>query len=599
MDFEMVELKRSSSYFAKATLLILCVAAALACVFPRFAIAEEASPAADATEEASLLAGTTEQEAEQTKEEVTASITYAASAGGAWKWKSDGAESTVSKSAQVKALRLKVSSSLEGSVQYQVYVNGAGWQAAKADGKIAGHAAKGAQRFEAVRIALVGELSKQYDVRYSVLSSAGKWQAWKQNGQVAGKVGSKLRGIKVQLVKKSTASSSAGTGIVGVRYRVSMLGTSGWQMWKTNNAKAGKAGKGKRIKNLAIEIDKGSYTGSIKYRVRLASGKWKGWKSDGTTIGNLKNIEAIQIKLTGSLAKRYDVVYRTYASGVGWQARVRNGATAGTAKGRRIEGIRVQLVKKTKRSGWVGSGKSWAYYKSGKRVTSQWITTSESPINVLTSASHKYWIDSTGKLAVARIVNPKKSPDKGAGMQAYASKWGYIAVDDFFQIDGIWYIADESGVLTKASESNKLVESYVQWAIDTANDNSHGYSQDLERRWGNPDYDCSSFVISAVRSAGISTGNATWTGNMIGELTKYGFVWHSGTKGLRRGDILLVHNSSRQHTELYIGNKQTAGAHIAETGGIYGVGGDQTGHEIDVGPYYSSVGWQGYLRFGS
>ena len=154
-------------------------------------------------------------------------------------------------------------------------------------------------------------------------------------------------------------------------------------------------------------------------------------------------------------------------------------------------------------------------------------------------------------------------------------------------------------MLQLAGNASILVERYVRWAIDIANDSSHGYTQDLERRWGYPDYDCSSLVISAVRSVGLKTGDAVYTGNMISELTKYGFVWHWGTSDLKRGDILLVHNSRRQHTEIYIGKGQTVGAHIAETGGIYGVGGDQTGHEIDVSPYDSSVGWEGYLRFGS
>ena len=569
-------------------LLIACAITTIACAFPQIAIADESL----------LTAGVVEDQASQV-DEVSASVSYAVSAGRSWSWRSDGVVSAVAKGKQAKGLILKVKSSLAGSVQYQVYVNGAGWQAAKANGKVAGKVGKGAKSFGAVRIALTGELATQFDVRYSVLSSAGKWQAWKQNGQQAGKAGTKLRGIRVQLVKKSTPSAKVGTGIIGVRYRAKMQGSSSWQKWRSNNAIAGNAGKAKRIQNIAISLDKGSYTGSIKYRVRLTNGKWKGWKSNGKAIGNYKNIEAIQIKLTGSIAKKYDVVYRTYASGVGWQARVRNGATAGTAKGRRIEAVRIKLVNKSHRAGWVGSGKNWAYYKSGKPVKSQWITTSESPINVLTSAVRKYWVDGSGKLAVARIVNPSNRIDSGSKFKAYATKWGYISVGEVFQVGDKWYITDESGVLDAAGNSSILIERYVQWAIDIANDSSHGYTQDLERRWGYPDYDCSSLVISAVRSVGLKTGDAAWTGNMRSELTKYGFVWHWGTSGLRRGDILLVHNSSRQHTEIYIGKGKTVGAHIAETGGIYGVGGDQTGHEIDVSPYDSSVGWEGFLRFGS
>ena len=57
-------------------------------------------------------------------------------------------------------------------------------------------------------------------------------------------------------------------------------------------------------------------------------------------------------------------------------------------------------------------------------------------------------------------------------------------------------------------------ESAVQWAINIANDNRHGYSQ--ANRWGNPDYDCSSLVISAWQQAGVpvKSNGATYTGNM-------------------------------------------------------------------------------------
>ena len=42
--------------------------------------------------------------------------------------------------------------------------------------------------------------------------------------------------------------------------------------------------------------------------------------------------------------------------------------------------------------------------------------------------------------------------------------------------------------------ASPVVEQAISWAISIANDNSHGYS--MTSRWG-PDYDCSSFVISA------------------------------------------------------------------------------------------------------
>ena len=82
-------------------------------------------------------------------------------------------------------------------------------------------------------------------------------------------------------------------------------------------------------------------------------------------------------------------------------------------------------------------------------------------------------------------------------------------------------------------------------------------------RWGNPDYDCSSFVISALKAAGFDVGGATYTQNMRSELTTRGFTWIPWSQigsaaNLRRGDILLNNSSitSRQHTEFYLGNNQ-------------------------------------------
>lgn len=50
----------------------------------------------------------------------------------------------------------------------------------------------------------------------------------------------------------------------------------------------------------------------------------------------------------------------------------------------------------------------------------------------------------------------------------------------------------------------------------------------------------------------------------------------------------------RGHTELYIGGGDNVGAHIAETGGVYGQPGDQTGYEISIAP--NPGGWDWILR---
>lgn len=141
-------------------------------------------------------------------------------------------------------------------------------------------------------------------------------------------------------------------------------------------------------------------------------------------------------------------------------------------------------------------------------------------------------------------------------------------------------------------------ESALQWAIQIANDQRHGYSQ--ASRWGNPDYDCSSLVLSAYKRAGIDIGQATYTGNMRSELLKHGFTDVtascnlSNCNGMERGDILLYHLSGTQgHTALYAGNRQIVHAR----GQSYGspAPGDQ-GSEIAVTPYSRSR-WATVLRY--
>lgn len=136
------------------------------------------------------------------------------------------------------------------------------------------------------------------------------------------------------------------------------------------------------------------------------------------------------------------------------------------------------------------------------------------------------------------------------------------------------------------------VQGAIDWALATAADNSHGYSQST--RWGNPNYDCSSFVISAYQAAGIpvKTNGATYTGNMKNAFLKSGFIWIPGNPNvndLQPGDVLLDENV---HTEMYIGNGKNVGAHS----NYDGRNGDSSGREVSVGNYYSHP-WDGVLRY--
>lgn len=145
-----------------------------------------------------------------------------------------------------------------------------------------------------------------------------------------------------------------------------------------------------------------------------------------------------------------------------------------------------------------------------------------------------------------------------------------------------------------------LIDKYCQKILQIANDNKHGYSQ--RKRWGNPDFDCSSLVITVVNNAGIPVKKhgATYTGNMKQAFLKAGFedvtdyVDLTNGNGLKKGDILL---KTGRHTEIYIGCGLVVGATIDEDGKILGrQAGDQTGKEIRCGNYYN-LPWGSVLRY--
>jgi len=140
-----------------------------------------------------------------------------------------------------------------------------------------------------------------------------------------------------------------------------------------------------------------------------------------------------------------------------------------------------------------------------------------------------------------------------------------------------------------------VIESAVDWAIRTANDNSHGYSQ--ASRWG-PDYDCSSFVIQAWEQAGVPLreAGASYTGNMRAAMIACGFVdvttqigLGSGY-GLQPGDVPLNYAA---HTCICIGGGKVANCRTDEG---HPQAGDQSGSEIRIQNYWNFP-WNCILRY--
>ncbi|MCF0230659.1 MAG: GBS Bsp-like repeat-containing protein, partial [Parasporobacterium sp.] len=157
--------------------------------------------------------------------------------------------------------------------------------------------------------------------------------------------------------------------------------------------------------------------------------------------------------------------------------------------------------------------------------------------------------------------------------------------------------ADGEGVIYGAEFS---IIDYVDFAIRLTQNDSVGYSQ-INRKL-NPDVDCSSFVFYSLiynGFAGALGSSPFYTGTMVSLLQNAGFkvYSYSGMQNLKAGDILWYRYGSAGHTEIYVGNGLTAGAHDSVVDGVdYPQGGDQTGREVSVSTFKES-GWIYYLRY--
>jgi len=116
------------------------------------------------------------------------------------------------------------------------------------------------------------------------------------------------------------------------------------------------------------------------------------------------------------------------------------------------------------------------------------------------------------------------------------------------------------------------VRAMIAWALEIAEDDSHGYSQ--SHRFG-PNYDCSSFVSTALMEGGFGLKDYVFPSDMVEILPDYGFVvYKRGETEPRRGDILV---RPHVHVEICMGNGECVSAHQDSDWRS----GDGNGHEIE------------------
>ncbi|MEE1467889.1 MAG: GH25 family lysozyme, partial [Collinsella sp.] len=92
----------------------------------------------------------------------------------------------------------------------------------------------------------------------------------------------------------------------------------GWMSSKRDGSTAGTTGQSKSVEDLKVSILNPVEDGSVQINANVSGVGWQGWDtpsaSEGGTTGQGRAVEAVRLRLTGSLAKDYDVYYRVHAS---------------------------------------------------------------------------------------------------------------------------------------------------------------------------------------------------------------------------------------------------------------------------------------------
>lgn len=118
--------------------------------------------------------------------------------------KADGEMSgTTGQSLRLEAIKIKLSSSIDGGIVYKTHVQDYGWQNFVANGQASGTSGQ-AKRLEAIQMQLTGNAKNQYDLYYRVHAQNFGWLGWAKNGESAGTAGYsyRLEGIQIVLVPK-------------------------------------------------------------------------------------------------------------------------------------------------------------------------------------------------------------------------------------------------------------------------------------------------------------------------------------------------------------------------------------------------------------
>lgn len=206
---------------------------------------------------------------------------------------------------------------------------------------------------------LTGDLSKAYDVWYRCFDSKKGWLGWACNGSDAGATisGSFLKAVEVRIVGKGAGApgitdgafvSDTSADCAHVVYQAHSA-NRGWSPSVLDGQDAGTTGKSLSLQALNVSLSGVDDDSQIEARAHVANIGWQEWRSAGYvgTVGQGLAIQALELRLNGSLANQYDIYYRVHSAGYGWLGWAKNGDSAGTTGlNIQIEAVQIKLVAK-------------------------------------------------------------------------------------------------------------------------------------------------------------------------------------------------------------------------------------------------------------
>lgn len=263
-----------------------------------------------------------------------------------------------------------------GGVKYRTYVEKDGWQDYKENNELSGTTGQ-SKHIEAIQISLTGEMAEHYDIFYQPHVANIGWMGWAKNGESAGSLGYGygIEALNIRLMEKDVTAPSNryeafDTSLLEYNAHVANVG---WTDFKKSGSMLGDVYNAIEAFSAKIHADYDMLEdGHIQYRSYVSTVGWEDeWAQDGEmsgTQGKALGLQAIQMRLTGAIADKYNIFYRTCVQKYGWLDWSGNGHIAGTEDlSSVITGIQFSLVSTEEKPAETGSEVSYITKNSAQR----------------------------------------------------------------------------------------------------------------------------------------------------------------------------------------------------------------------------------------